>query len=70
MGRGFDVAIPPDAFVAMDYHLDWLYGALVSWASRARTRLYVILTDECDEERQRRLRARQERRSSDIEMLL
>lgn len=36
--RGFDVAIPPDAFVAMDYHLDWLYGALVSWMSRAEAK--------------------------------
>lgn len=33
--RGFELAIPPSAFVAMDYHLDWLYGALASWMSRA-----------------------------------
>jgi hypothetical protein len=49
---------------------EWSRGVVYVGMSRARTRLYVILTDECDEERQRRLRARQERRSSDIEMLL
>ena len=48
----------------------WSRGVVYVGMSRARTRLYVILTDECDEERQRRLRARQERRSRDIEMLL
>jgi hypothetical protein len=48
----------------------WSRGVVYVGMSRARTRLHVILTDECDEERQRRLRARQERRSSDIEMLL
>jgi ATP-dependent exoDNAse (exonuclease V) alpha subunit len=48
----------------------WSRGVVYVGMSRARTRLYVILTDQCDEERQRRLRARQERRSSDIEMLL
>jgi hypothetical protein len=49
---------------------EWSRGVAYVGMSRARTRLYVILTDECDEERQRRLRARQARRSSDIEMLL
>lgn len=48
----------------------WSGGVVYVGMSRARTRLYLILTDECNEERQRRLRARQERRSSDIEMLL
>ena len=53
-----------------DVEKEWSRGVAYVGMSRARTRLYVILTDECDEERQRRLRARQERRSSDIEMLL
>jgi len=48
----------------------WSRGVVYVGMSRARTRLYVILSDECDEERQRRLRARREGRSSDIEMLL
>ena len=53
-----------------DVEKEWSRGVAYVGMSRARTRLYVILTDDCDEERQRRLRARQERRSSDIEMLL
>jgi hypothetical protein len=53
-----------------DVEKEWSRGVVYVGMSRARTRLYVILTDDCDEERQRRLRARQARRSSDIEMLL
>lgn len=29
LGKTFNVTIPRDAFVAMDYHLNWLYAALV-----------------------------------------
>jgi len=28
LGREFSVSVPEDAFVAMDYHLNWLYAAL------------------------------------------
>jgi len=38
--------------------------------SRARTRLYVVLSEACEEERQQRARAQREQRSSDVEMLL
>ena len=27
VGKKFDLQIPPTAFVAMDYHLDWLYAS-------------------------------------------
>ena len=30
---GFDFEIPADAFVAMDYHLDWVAASLVKWKS-------------------------------------
>jgi hypothetical protein len=29
IGNVFDVTVPANAFVAMDYHLDWLHAALV-----------------------------------------
>ena len=31
LGREIDLEIPSDAFVAMDYHLDWLAAALRKW---------------------------------------
>ncbi len=53
---------------------DWFRGVVYVGMSRARTRLYVILSEACDEERQRRLRSQSKRqrdqRSSDVEMLL
>src|SRR5581483_7130104 len=29
VGAALDLQIPDDAFVAMDYHLDWIYASLV-----------------------------------------
>ena len=38
--------------------------------SRARTRLQVIIREDCDEKRQQRMKEEQERQNSDVEMLL
>jgi hypothetical protein len=49
---------------------DWFRGVVYVGMSRARTRLYVVLSEACEEERQQRARAQREQRSSDVEMLL
>ena len=53
-----------------DLEKEWSRGVVYVGMSRARTRLYVILTDECDAERRERERALAETRGSDVEMLL
>lgn len=37
VGRSLKLTIPPRAFVAMDYHLDWLFAALALTFSSPRT---------------------------------
>ena len=49
---------------------DWFRGIIYVGMSRARTRLYVVLSEACEEERQRRVRAQSEQRPSDVAMLL
>lgn len=49
---------------------DWFRGAIYVEMPRARTRLYVVLTHECETERVRRVEAGGDQRMSDVEMLL
>jgi hypothetical protein len=49
---------------------DWFRGIIYVGMSRARTRLYVVLSEACEQERQRRVRAQSEQRPSDVAMLL
>ena len=35
VGQALNLTIPPDAFVAMDYHLDWVYASLFLASSEA-----------------------------------
>ena len=53
-----------------DLEKEWSRGVVYVGMSRARTRLYVILTADCDAERRERERALAETRGSDVEMLL
>ncbi|MEM8605873.1 MAG: NERD domain-containing protein [Myxococcota bacterium] len=48
----------------------WSRGVVYVGMSRARTRLYVILSEACEQERQQRLEAQRDKRPSDVEMLL
>lgn len=53
-----------------DVEKEWSRGVVYVGMSRARTRLYVILSEGCEAERQERLEQQRERGRSDIEMLL
>ena len=41
LGDTLGLTIPPNAFVAMDYHLNWLYAALVLTYERANQDIYL-----------------------------
>jgi hypothetical protein len=49
---------------------DWHRGVTYVGMSRARTRLHVIIREDCDEKRQQRMKEEQEKQNSDVEMLL
>ncbi len=53
-----------------DLEKDWSRGVVYAGMSRARTRLYVLLSEPCEEERQRRTPAQRDQRPSDVGMLL
>ena len=53
-----------------DIEADWHRGIAYVGMSRARTRLHVIIQEDCDERRRERESEWQERQESDVEMLL
>jgi hypothetical protein len=53
-----------------DIESDWHQGVTYVGMSRARTRLHVIIREDCDEKRQQRMKEEQEKQNSDVEMLL
>jgi len=53
-----------------DIEADWHRGIAYVGMSRARTRLHVIIHEDCDEKRREREGEWRERQESDVEMLL
>jgi len=53
-----------------DIEDDWQRSVAYVGMSRARTRLYVVLTEGCERERRRRVKEHEEKRNSDVGMLL
>ena len=49
---------------------DWHQGVAYVGMSRARTRLHVIIREDCDEQRRQREEEWRAKRNSDVEMLL
>jgi superfamily I DNA/RNA helicase len=53
-----------------DIEDDWPRSVSYVGMSRARTRLHVILTEGCETKRRKRVKEHEEKRNSDVEMLL
>jgi hypothetical protein len=65
-----DILTPPNLDGLTDIESDWHRGVAYVGMSRARTRLHVIIHEDCDKKRREREEEWRERVDSDVEMLL